>query len=647
MTDSPPTTVHCRAIDGTRHTLRLTVIGETTITGALRSRSVSVESGPVLLQKWVQRTTSGRPGPLGPLDCEIRATHRFAQMFPPDDYPCELPRLRYYDVDSEDPFVLLDPYRGVPATEVVSRLTAHERCRLQVGLLRALHLIAAAGIAHGRVGLDVVRWDATTASAQLVDFEQAMPVELHNDVRDAGLAIWRTAQPAHRGKEAPEVAAGDGTLGSLLAGVFVDPPAAPPLPGELLARLREPTEIHAVDARARLAPDFHAFEAAVWRKRERRQEDEERRKRAGGRWPRLRSLVKRPTSPARHDNDESPALARCPMCLDSYPLPDNGLWRRDNQGRYHEIPAAGQDGLKRGLDLVNTYRRCPNPSQDATEHFLPANYFAHDPPLVVAMIGRPGAGKTHLLAAMVRGIVEHNGLTPYGLTAVPMDLHRHDAYRTSFLEPVGRGLRLPETPERLTDPAEILLIRGRNSTRPLVLFDVAGEDLQAVGDGELARFLVGADAMIFVHGVDPLPEGRGDQALEMSLARLQAVPDLGRLPAAIVATKSDRLRYQAPVDSWMRSERDSFVPVDPKQSHLESGDVYAFLHHRQEYGALAPFTVFDRCTLHFVSASGSESAPDKQEFPRGFHPSRALQPLVAILAMTGVLEGPELRHIGT
>jgi hypothetical protein len=94
--------------------------------------------------------------------------------------------------------------------------------------------------------------------------------------------------------------------------------------------------------------------------------------------------------------------------------------------------------LKNEFDLVNTYRRCPNPSQDSAEHFLPANYFAHDPPLVVALVGQPTAGKTHLLAAMVREAVERNGLAPYGLTVVPMDLHRHDAYRTSFLEPAAR-----------------------------------------------------------------------------------------------------------------------------------------------------------------------------------------------------------------
>ncbi|QFZ19634.1 hypothetical protein [Saccharothrix syringae] len=627
-----PTRVRCRTVDGTPHVLHLTVVGEAGTTGELPARLVSVDGGPPLLQKWVPRTPAGRPGPLGPLDREIRAVHRFAEVFPPDAYPVELPRLRYYDVDGEDPFVLLDPYRGVPATEALPGLTARDRYRLQVGLLRALHLAGAAGMAHGRVGLDVLRWDAAAGTAQLVDFGHAAPAAPHADVRAAGLALWRTAHP---GDAAPDPAAADGALGTLLAGVFADPPATPPTPGELLARLREPTGGHAADPHARLAADVYAFEAEVRRKRARRVPE-----RGPGRWDRLRRLV----GPA---PVEPPAPVRCPVCLDSYPPPDDGLWRRDDDGKYHELIQAGEDPLKRGADLVNTYRRCPNPSQDTAEHYLPANYFAHDPPLVVALVGRPGAGKTHLLAAMVRGVVEHNGLTRHGLTAVPMDLHRHDAYRTSFLEPVGRGERLPGTPERLTDPVEILLLRGARGTRPLVLFDVAGEDLQAVGDGDLARFLVGTDALIFVHGLEPVPDGRGDQALEMSLARLQAVPDLARLPAAIVATKADRLRYHAPVDGWLRFEHSGPDAPDPRVVHLESRDVYAFLHHRGEHGALAPFSVFDRCTLHFASASGGEAAPDRPVFPRGFAPSRVLQPLVAVLAMTGVLDGPGVAEVGS
>lgn len=47
------------------------------------------------------------------------------------------------------------------------------------------------------------------------------------------------------------------------------------------------------------------------------------------------------------------------------------------------------------------------------------------------------------------------------------------------------------------------------------------------------------------------------------------------------------------------------------------------------------------------SASGSEVAPDKEVFPRGFEPLRVVEPLVAILAMAGMIEGRQARLVGT
>lgn len=614
MTD----TIRCRAVDGSRRTLRLAEVGPAATAGTLPARLVAVD-GETLLQKWLPRLENGRPAPLDALDAEILATHRFAELFPADAYPTELPRLRFYDVDSEDPFVLLTPYRGVPVPEVLAHMTSQDRRLLQTGLLRALHFAGMVGVVHGRIGHDALRWDAATRSVQLVDFEHAVVGDVRADMWDAGLALWRTEHPEHLGSDAPDL--DGGALSTLLAGVFVEP-ASRPTPGELLARLREFPQARAVDLAARLHPGVQAFDAEVQRKRDRQTPV-----RPTPWWSRLRLGKPAP----------GPALVRCPVCLDSYPAPDDGLWRRDEHGKYHELEAGPQDPLKTELDLVNMYRRCPNPSRDSAEHFLPANYFAHDTPLVVALVGQPTAGKTHLLAAMVREAVERNGLAPYGLTAVPMDLHLHDAYRSCVLEPAGRGQQLPETPERLTGPADILLLRNGDRIRPLVLFDVAGEDLQAVGDAELARFLVGTSAVIFVHGLEPTPDRDGNQALEMSLARLQAVADHQRLPAAIVATKADRLRYQALVSRWLRHHDGG---VDPRLLHLESRDVYAFLHHRQEHAALAPFSVFDRCTLHFVTASGSDAVD--AAYPRGFHPGRVLQPLVAVLAMAGVLDGAEV-----
>ncbi|MGH3931044.1 MAG: hypothetical protein ACRDTF_13830 [Pseudonocardiaceae bacterium] len=641
-----PTTVRCRSLDGTRYTLRLTVLDEVATPGTcLPARVVSVDGGQRLLQKWVPRTPSGGLGSLDRLDREIRATHRFGLAFPPDAYPPELPRLWYYDVDSEEPFILLGLYRGRPVAEVHQLLGAQDRYRLQVGVLRALHLTSVADMTHGRVDLDTLRWDAGTKTVQLVDFEWAAwageqrpgttdagVADIRDDIWDAGLAIWRTAYPTHTGRGAPDLTVDGGALSTLLAGVFVTPSTARPAPGDLLTGLREPTAVQVVDRGVALRVGLRAFDNAVERKRAQRAE-EVRANPPPPWWARFGVALNGAGARREPEEPVAPALVRCPVCLDSYPRPDDGLWRYED-GQYHQDSSAAQDPQKRLLHSLNGYRRCPNPSQDTTEHYLPATYHGYGPPLVVAMIGRPTAGKTHLLAAMIREVVERGGLTPYGLTASPLDLHRHDTCRKSFLEPTEQGAQLPETPEGLTEPVDILLIRGRHGTRPLVFFDVAGEDLQAVGDDKLARFLIGTNAVIFVHGLEPTPERRGNQALEMSLARLRAAPQLERLPAAIVATKSDRLRYLPPVDRWLRRECAPLASIKADLLHQESRDVFAFLHSRQEHAALTPFSVFDRCTLHFASASGSEASPEKGVFPRGFEPTRVLEPLVALLVGT-------------
>jgi len=662
-----PGTVRCRDVHGTLHTMRLTAVDVFSSPGArLPTRMVSADGGPPLLQKWVARTSSGEPGPLDPLDREVRAVMRFALVFA-KSYPAELPRLRYYDVDGDDPFVLLEPYRGMPVAEVRQQLAARDRYWFQVGLLKALHLAGAAGITHGGVGFDTLRWDAATRTVQLIDFEQAVrvgdprsgtsdggPADVRDDVWDAGLTIWRSAHPDHSGREAPDLSSDGGALRALLAGVFVDPPAARPTPEDMLAglgeptALQEPTALEIVDPGAPLREGLRTFDATVERTRALRAEEAQvnRPQPWGARfWTTLTGAGKRP-QPA---EAAEPALVRCPVCLDSYPWPDEELWLYDDKrGQYIRDTSSVRDPLRQEFLRLNSYRRCPNPSGDFTAHYLPATYHAFRTPLVVAMVGGPAAGKTHLLAAIIREVVEHGALTPYGLSAGPLDLHRHAEYWRTVIKLTEQGVQLPGTRERLTDPVYILLVRGPSGTWPVTFFDVAGEDLQAVGEADkLGRFLIGTNAVIFVHGLEPIPERSGNQAFEMSLAKLRIVQDHARLPAVIVATKSDRLRYRPPIDRWLRTERDPLSPVNAELLHSESRDVYAFLHHRREHAALAPFSVFDRCTLHFASASGSEAAAQKELFPRGFEPSRVLEPLIAILAMAGMIEGEQARRVGT
>jgi hypothetical protein len=150
----------------------------------------------------------------------------------------------------------------------------------------------------------------------------------------------------------------------------------------------------------------------------------------------------------------------------------------------------------------------------------------------------------------------------------------------------------------------------------------------------------------FVHGLGATGERTCNRAFEMSLTRLRVQPDFADLPAAIVATKADRLRYLPPVLRWLGRERNPLSTMDASLVMEESRDVYAFLHGRGERAALVPFDAFRRCTLHFASASGSEAAPDGTGFARGFAPVRVLEPLVAVLAMAGLIDGDQARMVG-
>jgi hypothetical protein len=60
-----------------------------------------------------------------------------------------------------------------------------------------------------------------------------------------------------------------------------------------------------------------------------------------------------------------------------------------------------------------------------------------------------------------------------------------------------------------------------------------------------------------------------------------------------------------------------------------------------------PYKVCDKATLHVASPTRTPTPAKAAVYPHGVPPRRALRPLVAMLAMTGVLTGPQAEMIGS
>lgn len=352
----------------------------------------------------------------------------------------------------------------------------------------------------------------------------------------------------------------------------------------------------------------------------------------------------------------TPEPVTCPYCLVEVRYDGSRIHVRNDVGEFEPwVPASERSPQRRRDKLRNAFYKCPNPGE-LDEHHLPALYLTNGRPLTIVMVGSSASGKTHLLAAMFREIMR-NDLKPYGITHEPLNFGWHQRFVRDRVEPLGEGEVLPPTPRAsFTHFANGLLLTGAGQTRPVMFFDLAGEDL--AGHGEATRFLAGAEAFIFV--VDPLRALRmpeldpqrqdvgirqrdlGDEAFAAVLARLDRHGSYLRAPSAIVLNKSDLVRFEPAVRRWLL--RPPSAALTPQALREESRDVYAFLSHHSSSAWLQPFTDCAQCTLHFVSATGGRER--NGVFPNGVAPRRVLAPLLSILAMSGFLAGPDPREVG-
>ncbi|MXM65542.1 hypothetical protein GR925_19310 [Streptomyces sp. HUCO-GS316] len=376
--------------------------------------------------------------------------------------------------------------------------------------------------------------------------------------------------------------------------------------------------------------------------------------------------------------DERPRQrVRCPSCLQDLQFDERQLFLPDP--RTNDLapwdPGSEPNSMRRQDQLNRAFLKCPN--DKAQPHFLPVPYLMFGRPLTIAFVGQSGTGKTHLLAAMMAEI-GRGGLDSLGIRSRSVNTSQHHAFLARAVNQLEAGRVLPATrPTDFVEFTDALLITVNGETRPVAFFDIAGESLHL--PGTVTEFLLGVDALIFVvdalralrlrqltlarevAGVPPQSAGTADPTFTAVLDRLPREDGLCNVPTAIVLNKCDVLRFEPPIDHWLREESRPKAAPEPAEVFRESQDVYAFLTHHQATPWLRPFMECRRCTLHFVSATGmspavlpsangsSGSAASATAFAGGIRPRRVLGPLLSVFQMWGLLHAhvpaPRLREV--
>lgn len=637
------------------------------------------------------------------LDSEILAGLRLHRLVRRASitYPPQLSQMHGYDSDSADPFVLLIPWRGQPVSDVASRMLPDEQNEFLFSLLKGLSWLAAANIAHRCISPASVRWDHARREAQITDFSLATVV----GVPRAGVGSRPWAGPEQQPNHCPGLVTDRDDLwgaGQLLYYVHTGEPMAKPTdldevpalkpvisrffaqaqdrpaPREVLMRLSVPDPVPAEVRHNALDPGRQRFRAVRGNDSDPPEgtthgEVSRTSSRAGGparprgRRSRLPGVL-RPRDRRRDADDlgiartdtaatvkaEPAAEIVCPVCLgrlrwEEQPL----LWRFDAASlNYVELPVLGNaDPEQRRKHERGALVRCPDPAGRAAEHFLPADYVRYGKPVVLGFVGATSAGKTHLLSAMV-GEIEGGALGSFGLSCHPLDPVSHLRFMDAMVKPLLRDQHvISPTKPGLTHFADGFLIRAAGAPDrlvPVALFDVAGAELGSdVSPDDTKAFLDIADGLIFV--IDPVQDIENARTGEDTFNTvLYGLSQSGRLPhtnAAIVLNKADLVRFDDPITKWFRTE---LTEVDPDQIAEESADIYAYMDVRGGSQLTRPYRECGKGTLHAVSPTGGPDlkSGDLDTYPRGVRPRRVLAPLLALLAMTGVIPGPLAARIG-
>jgi hypothetical protein len=341
----------------------------------------------------------------------------------------------------------------------------------------------------------------------------------------------------------------------------------------------------------------------------------------------------------------------CPMCLGDIPdWASLDYWRWDPDRTDYEKIDIPRDAspVQRVRYQHGAYVRCPW-SKDESAHYLPAQYGRYGKPVLLGFVGLTQSGKTHLLTAMIG---EVSRLRDYQISFKALDPAIHNRFMDGSVRPLLMENKvLPGTPDDATTVlADAFIVQhDDNPERVVALFDVSGGDL-AQRNKMMREFLYIADGLFFVIDPEHITASRvGDDTFSNVL---DVVRDVTRenarhdpVSAAVVLNKADKARFEEPIARWLGAGEGT---LDPADFLRESADVYAYLDARGALALTEPYQVCQKATLHVASPTGgTQDGEDKtSKYPRGVTPLRVLRPLIAMLAMTGVLTGAQAEQIG-
>ncbi|MFI1364408.1 hypothetical protein [Streptomyces griseochromogenes] len=592
------------------------------------------------------------------LDTEAGTALRLHRVLDDTEFAALFPRIIGYELDATEPFLLYAAPRGIAAART-HVMAASDQQRFTRDLMLALCLLDGQGLVPRGVSPATVLWDG--ARVQLWGLEAVSRTgqprspwgrqpfcspeqrrgEGLTDVRDA---VWSAAQVLYRlvtgrtgpADRAPADLGEHRVLDQTLRQAFAPRAADRPTPAQVLD-LVAPGAARRV--RLTLPPDEmrphrEAFEESLRLKRQ--------------------APVVRSEGGPGADAGRAAGEVLCPYCLETIQLDLGKLFVTDSRMQYQPLDLAGIKNPVRRHDVMRGAVQKCTADTDLPEHFIPVPYLMYGRPLTVAMVGQSSTGKSHLLTQMIAAVTD-GGLEPFGLKWQSVNPEQHARFVRERVQPLRSGKVLDHTAALGLDDfarfVESLLITDvRGQVRPVAFFDLGGEDL--VRTDAALRFLLGVDALIFV--VDPalalpLPQldhvrerwgvevnRDGDLAFGTVLDRLRKNGPYLDVPAAMVLGKADLLRFQPPVDRWL--SRPPAASLDPALVHEESRDVYGLLRRHAGQAWLRPFDAIRRCTLHIASATGGQEAHGR--YPAGAGPRRVLEPLLALLAMHGLIDVP-------